>query len=128
VSPDGPWIAYVSDAPGTEKVYVSPFPGGGGKWHVSQGAGDEPEWSRDERVLYYLARGGTIMEASVTENGAAVQIGAPCKILAQSMLDVVSGFVYDVSCDGKKFPVDKADQSTSEPLTLVTNWTAELKK
>ncbi len=52
-SPDGKWIAYVSNESGTRDVYVVPFPGPGEKRRVTTGGGAAVAWSRDGRELYY---------------------------------------------------------------------------
>ena len=58
ISPDGRWLAYVSNETGRDEVYVAPFPGMGGRWQVSEGGGREPAWSRDGRELFFRnARG-----------------------------------------------------------------------
>jgi eukaryotic-like serine/threonine-protein kinase len=54
-SPDGRFVAYVSDEGGREDVYVQPYPGPGGRWLVSEGGGSDPVWSRDPRQLSYRA-------------------------------------------------------------------------
>jgi eukaryotic-like serine/threonine-protein kinase len=48
-SPDGRWLAYVSDESGTTQVYVAPFPGPGGKWQLSKSGGTEPRWRADAK-------------------------------------------------------------------------------
>ena len=53
VSPDGRWLAYVSDEGGQQGVYVRPFPSGAGRFQISTGLGTEPRWSRDGRELFY---------------------------------------------------------------------------
>ena len=60
-SPDGRWLAYVSDESGRDEVYVQPFPGPGAKWLVSTDGGREPVWGRDGRELFY--RAGDLMMA-----------------------------------------------------------------
>ncbi|HYM10119.1 MAG TPA: protein kinase [Bryobacterales bacterium] len=52
-SPDGKWLAYVSDESGRNDVYVQPFPGPGPKWLVSTDGGTDPVWSKDGRELFY---------------------------------------------------------------------------
>jgi len=52
-SPDGQWVAYSSETGGIREVFVSPFPGPGGRIQVSTGGGGLPVWSRDGRTLYY---------------------------------------------------------------------------
>ncbi len=66
------------------------------------------------------------MEAGVTEKGAAVEIGVPNQFF-QLPLER-SGAGYAVAPDGKRFLVAEAEQKDSQPLTLVTNWTASLGK
>src|SRR5262249_23758435 len=54
ISPDGKWIAYVSDATGAQKeIYVRPFPSGTGLYRISTGGGDWPRWRRDSKELFY---------------------------------------------------------------------------
>src|SRR6185436_12404072 len=52
-SPDGRWIAYISDESGQYEGYVRPYPGPGGKWQVSTQGGGEMIWSRDGKELFY---------------------------------------------------------------------------
>ena len=66
-SPDGRWLAYVSDESGREEVYVRPFPGEGGKQAVSTSGGREPMWSRDGRMLFFRNVGGTEMWSADVE-------------------------------------------------------------
>jgi Tol biopolymer transport system component len=53
VSPDGRWLAYVSDESGQSNIYVRPYPEGPGRWQISTLLGVEPHWSRDGRELFY---------------------------------------------------------------------------
>ncbi|MGH9651709.1 MAG: TolB family protein, partial [Terriglobales bacterium] len=55
LSPNGKWLAYTSDESGRVEVYVTAFPGPGGKWQVSNGGGDIPQWSRDGKELYFVS-------------------------------------------------------------------------
>ncbi len=128
-SPDTHWVAFESDESGNFEVYLSPFPGGGAKWQVSQGGGVQPIWNRDGKTLYYLAPGGRLMAVSVQEKGAAVEIGTPRQLFQTPMADADAfGRAYTVTPDGKRFLVEKSGQVATFPLTLVTNWTAGLKK
>jgi serine/threonine-protein kinase len=52
-SPDGNWMAYVSDASGRWEVYVQPYPGPGGVMPVSTEGGTEPLWAPSGRELFY---------------------------------------------------------------------------
>ncbi len=129
-SPDGRWVAYASDESGNSEVYLSPFPGAGSKWQVSQGGGDGPQWSHDGSGLYYVASGGKMMEASIKENGSAVEIGASRQLFQDPMMftnAAESNIGYAVTPDGKRFLIDEASANAT-PLTLVTNWAAGSKQ
>src|SRR5207244_4560698 len=41
-SPDGRWLAHVSNESGRREIYVQPFPAGGRKVQISRDGGDEP--------------------------------------------------------------------------------------
>jgi Tol biopolymer transport system component len=67
-SPDGTWLAYVSDESGRQDLYATPR--GGSRVRVSFGGGTSPRWSRDGRALYFL-RGSAIMRAFLTDGPTA---------------------------------------------------------
>ena len=75
-SPDGRWMAYMSNESGRQEVYVRPFPGPGDKWLVSSAGGGWPRWRRDGREIFYLARDGTLMAVSVDAAGSSFVVGA----------------------------------------------------
>ena len=62
-SPDGRWLAYLSDESGRLEVYVQPYPGPGGKWQISTEGGAEPVWARDGQELFYRSINGDRMMA-----------------------------------------------------------------
>src|SRR5262249_13105521 len=68
-SPDGRWMAYMSQESGTSEIYVRPFPGPGGRRQISTAGGGYPVWSRDGRELLYRDASQRIMVVSVTANG-----------------------------------------------------------
>jgi serine/threonine protein kinase len=128
-SPDVHWVAYESNESGSFEIYLSPFPKGGGKYQVSQGGGVQPHWSREGSEIYYLAPGGKLMEASIKEKVSGVEIGTLRQLFQMPMANTgPAGHAYSVAPDGKRFLVAKEVQGASLPLTLVTDWTAGLKK
>jgi Tol biopolymer transport system component len=54
LSPNGQWLAYVSDETKRDEVYVQTFPTRGGKWQVSTNGGSRPVWSRDGKELFFI--------------------------------------------------------------------------
>jgi serine/threonine-protein kinase len=77
-SPDGKWIAYVSDESGRNDVYVQPFPGPGPKWLVSTDGGLDPLWSQTGHELFYR-QGDELMVVTVAAQAeyAATRSGSP---------------------------------------------------
>ena len=132
-SPDGRWIAYVSDESGVQEVYLRPYPGPGASVKVSNGYAIEPLWSRSGRDLYYRAgeRAEKLMATEI-RTGAGLSISPP-RLLFSSEL-AVGGREdiyrqYDFSADGKEF-VSVRYSRPEEPerrLTVVTNWAASLR-
>ena len=64
LSPDGRWLAYVSDTTGRSELWVQAFPGPGSPVRVSSRGGVEPVWARNSRELYYL-EGNKLMAVAV---------------------------------------------------------------
>jgi len=125
LSPDGRWLAYSSAESGTYEVYVVPFHGGQGKWQVSANGGDLPQWSRDGKELFYMDTSYNLFALPVKDAGGAIQFGT-----AQQLVSTWSApnVFYDVSPDGKKILLDRISQQVSQSVTVVTNFTAGLKK
>ena len=125
-SPDGKWVAYCSNESGEYRVYVVPFPGPGGKWQVSSGDGRGPLWRRDGKEIFYLSADNKLMAVKVETSGGSFAAGE-----ARALFDSHSYGVfgrYDVSADGQRFVVAYEGSQSSNTLTSVVNWPAELKK
>ena len=98
-SPDVKWVAYAAEVGGKRDVYVSPFPGPGGRVQVSPDGGGPPVWSRDGRTLYY-AKGQRIMAASLTFAAAASVSGTRQIIEGDFDFSDMLHAPFDVSADG----------------------------
>ncbi|MFY9560395.1 MAG: protein kinase, partial [Terriglobales bacterium] len=136
-SPDGRWMAYSSDESGKPEVYVTPFPGGGNKWQISQAGGTSPRWRRDGKELFYLTPDSDLMSAEVDGRGSIFQVGAVRRLFhvllktGASRLDLNptnEQIGYDAAPDGKWFVANSPPLGSPPPITLITNWTPELRK
>jgi eukaryotic-like serine/threonine-protein kinase len=126
-SPDGKWMAYVSDESGGPQIYVQSFPMLSGKFQISSDGGTQPRWRRDGKELFYLAPDRKMMAVTV-RTGATFEAGTP-QTLFETTLDVAFlGPNYAVAADGQRFLLNTPVESASAPMTIVLNWPALLKK
>jgi serine/threonine protein kinase/Tol biopolymer transport system component len=126
ISPDGRFVAYVSDESGSNELYITTFPAAKGKWRVSTDVGAFPTWGPNGKEIFFKALGDDLFACTVTAKGSEVEVGAPRHLFHASMPGV--GMPYDVSADGKRFLVNLGEEETPAPLELELNWPAELKK
>jgi serine/threonine protein kinase/Tol biopolymer transport system component len=125
-SPDGKWLAYVSDESGSPQIYVQSFPALGAKLQVSSAGGMQPRWARDGKELYYLAPDGKLMAAAVSTEGTFEVRGTEA-LFATTLDTTATRQTYAVAPDGR-FLLNAHVSTSSAPLTLVLNWPALLKK
>jgi len=100
-SPDGRWIAYVSNEASRTNVYVRPYPGPGEKLQISSDGGGGPVWSRNGHELFYRVE-NRVMVVDV-QSGSRLQAGTP-RLLFETPASVpLYQADYDVSADGQRF-------------------------
>lgn len=122
ISPDGRWIAYMSDETGQWEIYVQPFPELGAKWQVSNDGGRGPHWEpKHGRELYYKYDGRMMAVAIRTTPTFAA--GAP-RVLFSGPSENAG---WDVAPDGRFIMVQRQSQPAT-PIMLVENWFEELKR
>ena len=128
ISPNGKWLSYSSFETGIRELYLLSFPSGSGRWQVSTSSGTEAHWRRDSRELFFRTLDGSVVSAEITAQGSTPVVGK-IRPLFQKHARPSPHWTFDVSPDGQRFLVNTLVQpSTAEPITLVTNWDAELKK
>jgi Tol biopolymer transport system component len=122
LSPDGRWVAFVSDELGAAQVFVQPFPGPGARVQVSVAGGQEPVWSRDGRRLFYRD-GRHLVAASVPTTGG-FRVTGRTDLFADTYVSAEAPHAnYDVSADGRFLMVKGG---TEAKLTVVYGWQREL--
>jgi Tol biopolymer transport system component len=128
-SPDCKWIAYMSVHTGRQEVYLANFPDASHRYQVSTQSGALPHWRGDGKELFYFSSNQNSMIAvNVEEKGGEISLGAPRTLFPLSS-PFATYFGFDVTPDGKRFLISTVNFPTAYvPLTLVTNWEAELKK
>jgi serine/threonine-protein kinase len=128
-SPDGNWLAYVSDETGISQVYVTPYPEAQVKWLVSgEEGGDEPVWSPDGTELFY--RSWDQMRVVSVELEPNFKAGNSRVLFEGSFRRAqVPGFqYYNISPDGQRFLIIKEEQTAAAQIHVVLNWFEELKR
>jgi Tol biopolymer transport system component len=133
VSPDGKYIAYVTNESGSYQIVVRTFPDpAGNKIGVTAQGGTEPLWKSDGRELYYLGPDGKIMAVAV-KTDPAFQAGQPVELFQTTLTPETRPISrrYAVSADGQRFliaspPTAPVAAGNSAPITAVVNWTSAI--
>ena len=126
-SPQGRFVAYVSDQSGQDQVYVRPFPEGEGQSQVSAQGGGQPRWSRDGKELFYVEE-DTLMAVEVSTN-PGFTTGATTRLFQDSNLRAAE-HRYDVSRDGQRFVLVEtieSEEAKAPSIHVVQNWFAEFR-
>ena len=129
-SPDGRWIAYISDASGRWEVYLRPYPGPGAVVPVSTGGGTEPIWSPQGGEIFFRDLSGRRVYAVTVEIvGSETRVGLPTVVFEGEFAGGGRfGRDYDVTPDGRRFLMIEEGTETPNPtrLIVVDGWFHEL--
>ena len=133
LSPDGRWLAYMSDQSGREEVYVQQYPELSGRIQISTGGGHAPSWSFDGRELFYVSGESseeqTLMVVSIAvdeDNPLNLIAGTPERLFDWSSLTLGRFRRYGVSRDGQRFLAFLRNEEGSRQIYIVQDWYQEL--
>ena len=137
LSPDGRWLAYLSDESGRAEVYVQRFAPEdaaagkptAGKWQVSPTGGAQPRWRSDGKELFYVAPDRKLMSVGVKAIGEAFERSSPQPLFELRANLAASGlyiYRYAPAPDGSRFLVSTDPEGSTEapPLNVIVNWLA----
>jgi eukaryotic-like serine/threonine-protein kinase len=129
LSPDGRWLAYVSDESGNAEVYVRPFPSvDSAKFAVSVGGGLEPLWRRDGAELFFRNPRGDMYAVPVGP-GRQFEHGAPRLLFSRPGMALQEFYrSYDVHPDGKRFLMLNSGDAEATRLSVIFNWRPGLQR
>jgi dipeptidyl aminopeptidase/acylaminoacyl peptidase len=131
-SPDGRYVAYVSDESGRHQVYVTTFPTPSGKWQVSVDGGVWPRWRADGREIFYATENAILsVEADTT---STLKLSPPRVLFRREP----TGFPFpwpdgfDVSADGQRFVLlrsafKEGEKAEVPTITVVQSWFTEFR-
>jgi hypothetical protein len=120
------WVAYQSDVSGRYEVYVQAFPGPGDRTPISTGGGTYPQWSSDGHELFYVSPDNKLMAVKLQLGRNSVVPSAPSELFALPVTQI-GWSPYDTAPDGR-FLVRATPKQVAQPLTVIVNWPALLKK
>ena len=125
-SPDGRFVAYLSDESGRTELYVTPFPDAGRKWLVSTNGARQPRWRRDGKELFYLE--GVQLIAVTVNTDPDFSMGHTERLFRSGHLRPGNSHIYDVSPDGQRFVLPEPVEG-GEPakIRVVLNWYEEFR-
>jgi dipeptidyl aminopeptidase/acylaminoacyl peptidase len=130
-SPDGRWMAYVSNESGRDEVYISGFPMVGSKVQVSTSGGRQPRWRRDGKELFYLSPDRKFTAVPINTE-PTLGVGTPRVLFGVPFTPGGTGVPasrhqYDVAADGERFLLTVPPENSAVPITVVLNWTAGIR-
>ncbi len=126
-SPDGRWLAYMSNETGRYEVFVQAYPPeSGGKWQLSTNGGTTPLWSSNGRELFFMSADALI--AVPVELNPAFRHGPAAVVFKRPL----AGPRFAVTADAQRFLVLARDENAPppapSPITVVVNWREQLKR
>jgi Tol biopolymer transport system component len=129
LSPDGRYLAYVSNESGRDEVYVQTYPDRSDKWQVSTHGGSDPHWTAGGHEIDYLSLDQHMMAVAI-RSSPSFDPGTPQSLFATKVLFPGNQRAhYDVSADGRSFVMFVQTLQQALPTTtVVVNWTSEIAK
>jgi dipeptidyl aminopeptidase/acylaminoacyl peptidase len=134
ISPNGRWLAYLSDESGYWELYVQSFTAegklGSDRQRISANGALSPVWSRDGQELFFISRDRQMMATTVKTDGAEFEFTPPVALFKTRTVYGYATFrEFDVTPDRQRFLVGTliGEPKSANP-TVILNWTAALKK
>jgi hypothetical protein len=121
------WVAYESDETGRWEVYIQAFPEPRGATRISTSGGQYPQWSAGARELFYVSLDNKLMAVSLKMEADTVEPSTPRELFPLPPVDT-GWSPYDATPDGQRFLVRTTPGQAAQPLTVIVNWPALLKK
>jgi serine/threonine-protein kinase len=130
-SPDGRWLAYMSNESGDYRVYVDAFPNKGAKRQVTPDGTSGPIWSRNGKDLFFVQfRARQLMTIPYKDAGGSFETGKPL-VWSRQIALFTAARSYDPAPDGKRvivlMPAD-APQAAHDRLIFLLNFFDELRR
>jgi len=125
LSPDGKWLAYLSDESGQNQLYVVRYPDLGGRRALTGGGAEAFHWTGPDELLYRDLE-DKVYSVSFRTGTTGLELEPPQPLFGGRPLPGPAEFVPAVDRFLVAPPVP--GQETNSSLVLVTNWQSELKR
>jgi hypothetical protein len=125
--PNPRWVAYQADKTGQYEIYIDAFPGPRGEIRISSGGGAFPKWGPRGSELFYVSPDYKLMAVSLKEKGDSIEPSSPRELFTLPAPGTIMG-PYEVAGDGKRFLVLEGSEAAPQPLTVIVNWPALVRK
>jgi serine/threonine protein kinase/Tol biopolymer transport system component len=119
ISPDGKWVAFVSDQTGRREIYVQSWQGGE-RIQISNRGGTFPHWNSNGKELFFLSDRKMISVA--VKIGEKFEASAPVELFQSEVTE------FEVAPDGQRFLIRTTEGVPPLPLTVATGWLAKLRR
>ncbi len=128
LSPDGRWVAYVSDDSGRENIWVQRFPDATERWPISTAGGSQPQWRRDGRELFYISGDFKLM-AVVVNAASSFDASVPRALFSLRYADQLAARNnFMPAADGSRFLINTSfTGSGTGSLAVVLDWAAVIR-
>jgi Tol biopolymer transport system component len=125
--PSPRWIAFMSDETGRDEIYIDAFPEPRGKKRISTAGGRFPQWGAQGLELFYVSPDEKLMAVSLKVSTDSVEPSTPRELFR--LPSMAPGTPqYEATRDGQRFLVLAGGDQNSQPLEVIVNWPALMKK
>ena len=131
-SPDGKWLAFLSDESGQAEIYMQALDRANDSLHVtgerfliSRQGGQCLRWRKNGKELYYLGSDGRVYAVTLDFRSGAVRAGRPEPLFtidAEARATNHSVVSFDVSADGSRFVIPSMTPGESSALVVLQDW------
>jgi dipeptidyl aminopeptidase/acylaminoacyl peptidase len=128
LSPDGRWLAYITNTTGSAELWVRRYPTLDAAVRVSPNGALDPVWAKDGRTLFYL-EGDKLMSVHVSpDTRARFAYQAPVMVLEKSFIRIGQEPAYDVAADGRLLMLTRVPAGPPVPIEVIVNWRRSVAK
>ena len=131
-SPDGKWVAYLSNESGRAEIYLQALDRGndslrvtGERFLVSREGAQCLRWRKDGGEIYYLSSNGQVYAVPLVFGAGRVRTGKPEPLFtidAEARATIHATASFDVAADGRRFVIPSVTPGESAALAVLQDW------